>query len=312
MKRILLISTNAIGDTYIACSCFLPLKKMFPELKIDIVALESSQFFLDKIDFDNLFLLKKKSYREVIKYLSLIRENKYDLVLNFFPGQVNSLFFQFSLAKQKSGFRNFKKKLDWHNEDDSTVTIPLKKNINYTWKYTDNFLRRIMLPLKAAGIEVSELVKPVIESNDNAAVFDYILHLFSSDPRKSIPDEKIAALLKELAKDLSKKICLIGSDIEINRIEKFLKPHPNLSFIKSPAIENTVGMLKKTQVFIGVDSFPLHIADAHSIKTLGIFTCTDENTVFQNMDNKYIFKISDINKFRPEHLIHFMKQNNLY
>lgn len=311
MKRILLISTNAIGDTYIACSAFLPLKELYPYSKIDIVALESSQFFLKKIGFDKLFLLKQKSYSEVVKNLRKVRKNKYDFVFNFFPGQVNSFFFQFSSAVKKAGFRNLKKIKDWHDEDDSIVTIPSKPDSKFVWKKTDNFLKRIQMPLKAAGIEINELKKPIFESGTTAEKnYDIILHPFSSDERKSIPYQKILEILTGFTEKLSKKICLIGSADEI-RPFKSLNSNPNISSIEFPEIEETIGIMQNASLFIGVDSFPLHIADAHSIKTLGIFTCTDENSVLQNMENKFILRIKDMNRFQSSDLIDFINNNNL-
>lgn len=311
MKRILLISTNAIGDTYIVCSAFLPLKELFPDSKIDIVSLESSQFFLKKIRFNKLFLLKEKSYSEVVKYLRKIRQNKYDLVFNFFPGQVNSFFFQFSSAVKKAGFRNLKKVKDWHDEDDAVTTIPGKSDSKFIWKKTDNFLLRIQLPLNAAGIEISELKKPIIETTSSTENnHDIILHPFSSDERKSIPTQKISEILTKLSENLSKKVCLIGNADEIKPF-KSLNSNPNITYIEYPEIEETIDIMKNASLFIGVDSFPLHIADAHSIKTLGIFTCTNENSVLQDMENKFIFRIKDMDRFKSSDLIDFMKNNNL-
>lgn len=307
----MLISTNAIGDTYIACSAFLPLKELYPDSKIDIVALESSQFFLKKIGFDKLFLLKEKSYSEVVKYLRKVRKNKYDLVFNFFPGQVNSFFFQFSSAGNKAGFRNLKKIKDWHDEDDSVVTIPSKSDSKFVWKKTDNFLKRIQLTLKAAGVEISELKKPFFETRSTfEKKYDIILHPFSSDERKSIPHQKILEILTELSEKLLKKICLIGSADEIKSFKSF-DSNLKITSIEFPEIEETISIMRNAYLFIGVDSFPLHIADAHSIKTLGVFTCTDENSVLQNMENKFIFRIKDMGKFKSSDLIDFMSKNNL-
>lgn len=311
MKRILLISTNAIGDTYIACSAFLPLKELYPDSKIDIVALETAQFFLKKIGFDKLFLLKEKSYSEVVKNLRKVRKNKYDFVFNFFPGQVNSFFFQFSSAVKKAGFRNLKKIKDWHDEDDFVTTSPANSDSKFIWKKTDNFLKRIQLPLKAADIQIGEIQKPVFEfPKSSEKKYDIIFHPFSSDKRKSIPNQKVTDILVELSEKLSKQICLIGSADEIKPF-KNLNSNPSITSIEFPEIEETIGIMQNASLFIGVDSFPLHIADAHSIRTLGIFTCTNENSVLQSMKHKYILRIKDMDKFKSSDLIDFMNNNNL-
>lgn len=314
MKRVLFISTNAIGDTYIVCSAFAPLKELYPDIKIDMVALSSSAFFLEKIGFNKLFLLKKKSYPEVVKQLRQVRRIKYDLVLNFFPGQVNSFFFQFSSSRQKAGFRNIIKQIDWHNADDTVITIPSKPGKEYVWKKTDNFLKRIILPLKAAGIQISSLSKPFFNIAESNSECDIVMHLFSSDKRKSFSYEQIAGILKSLSKETQKKICLIGNNDEIVKVKECIKideQMKNIMFLESPEIERTVAMMKGALLFIGVDSFPLHIADAHSIKTLAIFTQTDENSVLQNMHNKFILRIDEMNKFETNNFISFINKNNL-
>ncbi len=317
MKRILLISTNAIGDTYIACSAFSPLKKLYPHVEIDIVALESSAFFLKKIDFKNFFLLKRKSYSEVVKQLTVVRKVKYDLVLNFFPGQVNSFFFQFSSAEKKAGFWNIKKQNDWHN-DDAALTVKssnpddVRSNTAYIWKKTDNYLNRIHLSLKAAGIEVNEIKKPVFNVKKiPVKKYDVVLHLFSSDADRNFPYEKIGDILKKLSEDKTLEIALLGNISEINSVKELLNFETNINFIVLPEIETLVSIMQNAALFIGVDSFPLHIADAHSIKTVALFTCTNENSVLQNIENKFILRIEDVSKFKASDLMKFIKDNNL-
>lgn len=113
LKKILLISTNALGDTYLTCAAFKSIKDFFKKVRIDIVSTENAEFFLDEVGFDNLYLLKKKSFADMHSLVSKIRKTKYDIVFNFFPGQMNSSVFKLSNAEEKIGFTNFIKKKSW-------------------------------------------------------------------------------------------------------------------------------------------------------------------------------------------------------
>jgi ADP-heptose:LPS heptosyltransferase len=307
--RILIISTNAIGDTYISCSAFYTLKKKFPNCKIDIVALKSCEFFLKKIPFENLFLLERKTYSDVIAFITKVRKIKYDYVFNFFPGQVNSFFFQFSSGKKKAGFRNIKKVKDWHNEDDIVIAKP-SPDSEYKWKKTDNFLERISLPVKAAGLEIGKINKPKFEIPDDQKGFDIVMHFFSSDERKSLPEELIKNVIEKLPKEFPLKIALIGSKDELKNLTD-IKTNSGFSLIEFSDFDKTLSIIKNCSLFIGVDSFPVHLADAYGVKTMGIFTCTDEKSVFQSMENKFILRINDIKNFKAEDLINFIRKNNL-
>jgi ADP-heptose:LPS heptosyltransferase len=309
LKKILLISTNALGDTYLTCAAFKSLKDFFKKVRIDIVSTENARFILEEIGFDNLYLLEKKSFAEMHLLVSKIRKTKYDIVFNFFPGQMNSSFFKLSSAEEKIGFTNFIKRKSWHNDEDILKTkSQLKSKI--TWKPEDNYLDRISMSLKSAGIE-TEVNKHVFNFSDvSTSDYDIVLHLFSSDTYRKINPDSIKKIISELCEKQNKKVCLIGSEKEISDM-KGLNGVKNLQIEINPDIKKLEGLILNTKLFIGVDSFPIHIADAYNTKTLGIFYYNNERSVFQNMDNKYIFRVTD-NSLNVIELLKFIKEKKLF
>jgi ADP-heptose:LPS heptosyltransferase len=305
MKKILLISTNALGDTYLTCSAFKPIKDFFKEVKIDIVSTESAVFFLKETGFDNLFLLKEKSFAEMQRLISKIRDIKYDLVFNFFPGQMNTAFFKLSRAEEKIGFLNYIKKKSWH-EDPDVLNIKSQPKNKKIWKPTDNYLDRISFALCAAGINMPAKKHIFDFEIPQEKSYDIVLHLFSSDVKRKIYSDSIKEVLRVLCKIESKKVCVLGSNIEILEIKE-LSNFENLQIEISPDIHKLTGLISNSKLFVGVDSFPLHIADAYGIKLLGIFYYNNEKSVFQNMDNKYIYRVKT-NKLNASDLIKFIKE----
>lgn len=309
LKKILLISTNALGDTYLTCSAFKPVKNYFKKVRIDIVSTENARFILEEIGFDNLYLLKKKSFAEMHSLVSKIRKIKYDIVFNFFPGQMNSSFFKLSNAEEKIGFTNFIKKKSWHNDED-LLKIKSQPKSKITWKPEDNYLERISMSLKSAGIE-SEVNKHIFNfSNASTSDYDIVLHLFSSDGNRKINSDSIKKIIFELCDNQNKRVCLIGSEKEISEM-KGLNGVKNLQIEINPEIKILTGLLLNAKLFIGVDSFPIHIADAYNIRTLGIFYYNNERSVFQNMDNKYIFRVTD-NSLNVTELLKFIQEKKLF
>jgi len=78
-----------------------------------------------------------------------------------------------------------------------------------------------------------------------------------------------------------------------------------MSFIVIPApdLKLLIELMLKCKVFIGVDSFPIHLADAYEIKTIGIFESTNPDSVLQNRENKYILKKDAFEKIELKDII---------
>ncbi|MBS1513771.1 MAG: glycosyltransferase family 9 protein [Bacteroidetes bacterium] len=290
MKKILLISTNALGDTYLVCSVLKTLRHHFEKSQIDIISSESARFFLNEAGFDNLYLIKRKSFSEVHRIIFKIRNTGYDFVFNFFPGQMNTSLFKLSKADEKIGFVNIIKKKSWHNDEDTLRIKSQPKNKAAIWKPEENYLQRMRLALNYAGIKNAQITKHIFDFEDEACgTYDIVAHFFSSDANRQIGEDSIKEILNELCITNKKKVCLIGSKDELKKIKGFVTVS-GLHFEESPGIKKLVSLIKNCKLYIGVDSFPLHIADAYGVKTLGIFYYKNEKSVFQNMDNKFIFR----------------------
>lgn len=309
MKKILLISTNALGDTYLTCAAFNSIKSFFKKSQIDIISSSDAKFLLDEVGFDNVFLIKKKSFAEMHKIMSKVRNTKYDYAFNFFPGQMNTSLFKLSSAVEKIGFTNYIRKKDWHNEEDILRIKSQPKQKNYVWKPGDNYLDRIRLALEAAEIK-HDIKKHVFEyklNTDNK--FDVVMHLFSSDNSRKINSESVKKIITELCEHRNKHVCILGSKDEINELGE-LKQNKNLQIEVSPDLKKLINVINNSELYIGVDSFPLHIADAYNKKIAGIFYYKNEKSVFQDMNNKYIFRVSD-NDLSAAELTNFIKEKKL-
>ena len=91
MKNILIVSVNAIGDTYISLAALEILKKNFDEVKINFVINKPSEFLFGPLKDITLYTLEKKKALNLLILLLKIRKGNYDYVFNFFPGRFNTV-----------------------------------------------------------------------------------------------------------------------------------------------------------------------------------------------------------------------------
>jgi ADP-heptose:LPS heptosyltransferase len=280
--RCLIISTNALGDTYLSCSAIESLKKNFPEIQIDIIAYKPAELFLPYLDLDNIYYLSAKKVKAIRNILREIKNIKYDYTFCFFPGLVNTFFFLNADSKIKSGFINYIKRNEWFNTEQK-LTVKGIAGSNAVWTPDMNFLDRIKIALKEARINFRNIKKPVFNISVGKKSEKYILlHPASMRKFKSVKSELLDRIISLITIDLNYELRIITSaSDELELHSSRLKVFSDLSFDK--LLEQIIN----SEIFIGVDSFPMHIADAYDKKLIGLFTETNPKSVFQS-ENKFI------------------------
>jgi ADP-heptose:LPS heptosyltransferase len=295
MNKILIISTNAIGDTYLSFSAIAQIKNHFINCIIDFVVDESSYKLFNSLSGVNHFYVIKKNIKSIAQIISEIRSDRYNLTLNFFPGRINSIVNYFSGGKEKAGYLNFKKNLQWHTKSDR-VTINGRKTEKYLWHPTDNYLDRIEYVLCSIGISIKvvEKIKPIKQSlSPKKASNKIVIHPFSKHPEKSLSNKMINHLFNYfLDKNYNIEVICSSSDYNNNFLN--LLSHPNLLVSADKPLEYIVEQICSAKMFIAVDSFPLHIADAYNTTYLGIFGPTNCNSVLTNPEKGIQFNKSSI------------------
>lgn len=108
---------------------------------------------------------------------------------------------------------------------------------------------------------------------------------FSTDVRKSMQPQDLAALLHHLrARFAPQRITLAAFADELARAP--MSDTEQFAFRKSNASsEEFLALLRQTDVFIGVDAGPLHLASAMGIPTIGIFGPTAPETILDYADS---------------------------
>jgi ADP-heptose:LPS heptosyltransferase len=307
--KILIISTNAIGDTYISLSA-LEIINRYDTAKIDFVTSIEAKILFEPLQGLNVFLFSKKDPFSYLSVLLRIRKTEYDYVLNFFPGRINTIFTILAKGKTKAGYFNFKKIRDWYRNPQIVKIIGNKKN-REIWMPYMTYLQRIQLVLNVVGIKTvidsKYIYKGILNEKNNLIV----IHPFSKFSDRLLSPETITALINELRNTFDNKIVIIGKFDELSRLNEIMTKVDNVEFYCKEKIEDLIELITNSFLFIGVDSFPLHIADSFNSDFIGIFGPTDPHSVLINSNKSIKLYADSLSNYSTEIIIMLLK-NKIY
>lgn len=163
----------------------------------------------------------------------------------------------------------------WSHGDDAEFFVSFAKKYSIfkrfrQWGKAYNLYARVREYL---GLEPKVLGNAAVSLPDNAQ--NIILVPFSTDTTKSLDKEmtkQLISRLQELYKNAKITICGFANELKgIEGLQKFY-------FSKSSSNE-FLALLKSSDLFVGVDAGPLHIANAMGIQSIGIFGPTAPETI---------------------------------
>ncbi len=292
MIKILIISTNALGDTYLSSAAIEPIRRFYNPCEIHFVTLENAKFFLGHLAIDKVFYLKSKDIVPILKIMIEIKKINYNYVFSFFPGVINSLIYLYAKSQKKAGFINLVRKKQWYNNNNKAI-FKDKINKQFIWKPEMNYLSRISKILQLTGIDSSEIVKPIFpQKNKDHSIIDknmLTIHFKARDKNRSLTDLDILKICERILQKHNVKICLLGVEKDFSITLKEECNKKNICFMIEPLFPDLLDIIINSKLYIGVDSFPLHLADAYNINYLGIFGPTLPNAVLTNFKKSVIF-----------------------
>jgi ADP-heptose:LPS heptosyltransferase len=298
LKKYLIISVNAIGDTFISLTAIEKLKKRFDDVRIDFAIDNLSKFLFDPFVEIKTYILKNKNPTSLLKLILEVRKQNYDYVLNFFSGRYNSALTFLAKGKIKAGYFNLSRLSRWDDKSQKVKVIGLN-NIGKLWIPQMSYLKRVELVLNSVGIneEINSKYKyPNISINKSNFI---IIHPFSRYLDKALSFETITLLVEEIKIKYGAKIAIIGNQKEFETEYFRLKNYSLVELIYKNKIEDLISFIIYSSLFIAVDSFPLHVADAYNSNFVGVFGPTNPNSVLINK-NKSI-KIETNSLFSYNH-----------
>lgn len=142
-----------------------------------------------------------------------------------------------------------------------------------------------------------EFVQDFLKANNlTDRDFIAIIHPYGGYPSKNWQDERFAELMDVLGKDYQAKIILIGSEKDKDNIEGIIgiNQTPAINAAGKTSLGSLLALIKKSRVFIGVDSGPGHIAGSTGIPTVILFSGTNRVQIWGPKGDNTIIIQKDI------------------
>jgi lipopolysaccharide heptosyltransferase I len=307
-RKILVLRLSAVGDVIRTLPAIKALKEHYPSSLITWIVEEPSQAFLESNpEVDEVILFPRKRWMKGIKSLNGIwgtfsemrrfiidlRKRKFDMVLDFHGILKSGLISFLSGSPIRIGYdRRSTKEM---NILFSNVKVELPK------EKISRFRRNISL-LQGMGLEVKEIKyglhiprkdKEYVESYFSASSASFKKPLIAIHPGTStkalfkrwMPD-RYAQLADRLVRELKATILFTWGAEELQWVEGVRKEmkEPSLLGPKTESLTQLGEVYKNSDLYIGGDTGPMHIASLMGIPVVVIYGPTDpiENEPFGN------------------------------
>ena len=284
--KILILKFRNIGDVLLTTPLVSNLKHHYPESTIDFALYKGCEEMLVKnpdieniITFDHLRIKNLNFFArltEELSYMSQIRQNGYDIVINLTEGDRGAQLALFSGARRKLGFpvrKGIYSKLRIFDQlgDDKKLQHTVEKDLQYISLLGKKSIK------KSVKIFWSETVDAEIEDmlkTNKVKIFVHI-HPVSRWMFKCWEDNRMAKIIDYLQHDKGVRVIVTGAPIkkELSKIDSILtlcKTKPiNLSGQLS--LKHLACLSSKAKFFFGVDTAPMHMAAAVNTPVIALF-----------------------------------------
>ncbi|PLY05637.1 MAG: lipopolysaccharide heptosyltransferase I [Arcobacter sp.] len=305
--KLAIVKLSAMGDIIHAMVALQFIKKQIPNIQIDWFVEKAFASVLEyNPDIDNIYKLDlksiKKNKKNLFSQIKLIKQyskNDYDLIIDG-QGLIKSAIVSKLLGKNIAGFDK-----NSIREGVASFFYNTKVNIAYDENTIDRNAKVLSSPLKfeITKNEIIEKEKFLFFENEEKIIYDYlskdkkniIFVVGSTWESRNYPKEKFAKIADEL-----KENCLIVWGNEDER-QKALWIEEKSSYTKAmPKINlnSLKALIANSELLIGNDTGPTHMAWGLNIPSITIFGPTPINRVYQTSINKVVKSNSEVNHFK--------------
>ncbi|MBI5700908.1 glycosyltransferase family 9 protein [Candidatus Saganbacteria bacterium] len=304
-KKILLIRPEMMGDTILLTPIASAIKSKFPKTKVYILLQHPMEEIIkNNSDFDG-FMLKQ----DFIPMLNEVKKEAFDLAINFEdnPRPEYALLMLLAGIPHRIGDKN-RLLYGWiynygvyiNSGNDTKHHIELYSRLLGSLGITEcDFPLRIDLD-KSADSKISSLLPP--KDIDEKFIG---IHIGTGGGNRALLPETYAKISDLLQEKLSCKVFLFGGEREkemLTTIKNYTKD-PHIDLVANLSIQELFSAISKMDVFIGVDSGPMHAAAALKVPVAAIYTANDVKPIRWSpwMDRNIIIRSKNDCKLKCSH-----------
>lgn len=300
MKKILIIQTASIGDVILATPLIEKLYDTFDDVLIDFLLKKGNEsLFSRHPKLNKVIVLDKntKKIQNLFKTFELIRNNKYDYIINIQRFASSGLLTAFSGAKQTIGFKKnpfsffFNKRIK-HIIDIKTGIHEVERNLKLIESFTSKDKYQVKLyPSKKDFAKMSQY-----KTNSYICISPASIWF-----TKQYPTEKWIEFVKEIPEN--QNIYFLGSKADFDLCEKIIKDSNlknALNFAGKLSFLESAALMRDAHMNFVNDSAPMHLASAMNAPISAIFCSTIPDFGFGPLsDNSAVIEIDHNLYCRP-------------
>jgi len=267
ISKILLVRPDMIGDAVLISPAISLIKKKLPKVKISLLLQKyTADLYENHPEVDEIIL--DQTPKNFFKFVGEIKKKRFDLAIAFYNELPYALLLLLAGIPIRIG-------------DRSKILFGWMYNVKFSQRWSDLTRHEVehnLELLTPLGIETNDppplkiaTSQQIIELPKNKLLIG--IHPGVGKGNKAWLPERYAEVIDRLGKKLEATLVLMGSkkEREIGLKITSLCQTPVLNLIEKTSLAQTMDLISKLHLFIGVDSGPLHIAAAYQIPTVAIF-----------------------------------------
>jgi len=282
------------------------IKKANPSLEIDWIIEEGFASMLEgNLDINTILTLNlkkiKKDKKEIFNQLKIVKKyakNKYDLIIDA-QGLLKSAIVSKILGKNRVGFSK-----ESIREGVASYFYTKKVEIAYSANTIDRNAKVLSEPL---GVEItSQMImekKPFLFYDEVKSLDSYLAQdkkniifiIGSTWESRNYPKEKFLAVANGLKQNI---LIAWGSKEEQEKAQWLEKSSNFITMLPKINLNGLKYIIASSNLLIGNDTGPTHIAWGLNIPSITLFGCTPINRVYETPINKVIKSDSIVNHYK--------------
>ncbi|WOE70345.1 putative lipopolysaccharide heptosyltransferase III [Hydrogenimonas thermophila] len=319
--KILVIKFRHIGDVLLSTSLIKNLKLNYPNAQIDYVLnkdcaeMVSHNPFINKIfSYDRKEIRSKNFIKRLIEeyyFIKSIISNKYDLVINLTEGDRGAIISKLSKAKIRLGIRSKNRWVNFFLKPYTTDIIP---------DYSVHTIEKDLKFIDAIGGKIFEKKAEIFYSNEDeksvkeiCKQYDLnqfiIVHPVSRWLFKCWDNNKFAKVIDYIQKEMQIPVVITASPApkELQIVNDLLgKCHTKpINLAGKLSLKKLAALISKSDLFLGVDTAPMHMAAALEIPVIALFGSSDPKLwgPWDNELEKNLYKNDRTTQYNGKHTI---------
>jgi ADP-heptose:LPS heptosyltransferase len=275
--RVLFIQTRRIGDVLFATPALRTVAERFPTAKLDfVVERPCDEALWGNPHVDRLLLAPQtKSVRAFLRFIRLLREKRYDWVIDFFSNPRSAQIAFLSGACARVGLDRFGRRWAYTHR-----IIEEENDLNgYAVDWRLAVLERMGVPVQGRELEIyADTMEPQEVERVNVALAPIAGHkpivavaTGTINPAKLYPPELVAEVISGLLRENFAVIVTAGPGerpLTEQALALVKQPIPVLYDARVPTL---AALYRRVHLYLGPDSAPKHIAVACGLPTVTFF-----------------------------------------